>query len=319
NVTKRFGVVLFFKSNYKNGFKKNLNQTKSTELSDITQQILQSVYIPGWRFLPTKRNRRLKEIDNEIRALLMCIIKNREKEMKRSEAVKNDLLGLLMQSSYREIEEHGNNRNGGMTMDEVIEECELFYFAGQETTSVLLVWTLVLLSKHQDRQARAREEVFQVFGDNKPNYDELQKLGIVTMILFEVLRLYPPSVMTLRAVNQETKLGNLWLPAGVEITLPIVLVHHDQEHWGEDALEFKPERFSEGISKATKNQVSFIPFGWGPRICIGQNFALMEAKMALGLILKNFTFELSPSYVHAPNYIFVVHPEHSAHLILKKL
>jgi len=139
------------------------------------------------------------------------------------------------------------------------------------------------------------------------------------MILYEVLRLYPPITALTRILKKKTKVGNMTLPAGALATIPVVLVHRDSELWGNDAKEFKPERFSEGISKATNGKVSFIPFGWGPRICIGQNFALLEAKMALSLILQNFKFELSSSYVHAPNTVITAQPQFGTHLNLQKL
>ncbi|XP_060190315.1 cytochrome P450 CYP72A219-like [Lycium barbarum] len=113
----------------------------------------------------------------------------------------------------------------------------------------------------------------------------------VTMIFNESLRLYPP----VGALDR---------------------LHHDKEIWGEDAKEFKPERFSEGISKATKGRMTFFPFGAGPRICIGLNFAMIEVKMDLAMILQHFSFELSPSYTHAPQSRITMQPQYGAPLIL---
>ena len=121
----------------------------------------------------------------------------------------------------------------------------------------------------------------------------LQHISQVTMILYEVLRLYSPSISLYRTVHEETKLRNLILLAGVQLCLPIILVHHDCELWDDDANDFNPNRFAEGISKATKGQVSFFPFRWGPRTCIGQNFFMIEAKMILSVILQHFSFEPS--------------------------
>ncbi|XP_073157610.1 cytochrome P450 CYP72A219-like [Henckelia pumila] len=276
-------------------------------------------FIPGWRHFPTKTNRRMKSVVGEIHSLLKGIINQREKATERGESFNDDLLGILMESNLKEIQEHGNN-NMGMSIEDVIEECKLFYFAGSETTSNLLAWTMVLLSKHQDWQARAREEVLLVFGRKEPTVDGLNQLKIVTMILQEVLRLYPAVPVIVRAAAKMAKLGNMDLPSGVQLTLLIGLLHRDPKIWGDDANVFKPERFSEGISSATNTKhFSYIPFSSGPRVCIGQNFSMIQAKIAMAMILQHFKFELSASYKHAPFSVITLQPQHGVPLILQKL
>uniref|UniRef100_A0A0D9V368 Cytochrome P450 n=1 Tax=Leersia perrieri TaxID=77586 RepID=A0A0D9V368_9ORYZ len=186
-----------------------------------------------------------------------------------------------------------------MTTEDIIGELKLLFFAGSDTTAVLLTWTMVLLSMYPERQDRAREEV--------------------TMILHEVLRLYPPILLIGREAYEETELGGITYPAEVTFALPIACIHHDPGVWGEDVDEFKPERFAEGVSKACKDSSALFPFSWGPHICAGQNFALLEAKMALSMILQQFMFELSLSNTHAPFPVSTLQPQHGAQIKLTKL
>ncbi|CAD5189720.1 cytochrome P450 CYP72A616-like [Musa acuminata AAA Group] len=288
-----------------------------TEQAELVIQSIQNLYIPGYMFLPTPKNKRIKAVDREVRALLRGIIKKREQAIKLGQASNDDLLGILMESNLEHYQEHGN-KNAGMTTEDVIEECKLFYFAGQETTSVLLTWTMIVLSMHPGWQIRARQEVLQVFGERKPDFDGLSHLKNVTMILYEVLRLYPPVVFLQRQTYKTLKLGDVIYPPGVMLLMPVIFIHHDPNYWGKDANEFNPERFAEGVSKASKDQVAFFPFGGGPRICIGQNFALLEAKMGLSMILQRFSFELSPSYTHSPHKLVTLQPQHGAQIRLRR-
>jgi cytochrome P450 family 3 subfamily A len=126
-------------------------------------------------------NRRMKANTIEVEALLAGIIGKREKAMKEGNASKNeDLLGMLMECNIAETKEAGTAKPI-MTMDDIIGELKLFYFAGMDTTAVLLTWTMVALSMHPEWQDRAREEVQRVFGDSQPDFDGISQLKIVSL------------------------------------------------------------------------------------------------------------------------------------------
>uniref|UniRef100_J3L231 Cytochrome P450 n=1 Tax=Oryza brachyantha TaxID=4533 RepID=J3L231_ORYBR len=289
------------------------------EQAERLVQSFRTNYIPGFSILPTENNRRMKAIDREVKTILRGMIEKRQKAMKNGEASKDDLLGLLLESNMDYNDKDGKP-NGGMTVDEIIEECKLFYFAGMETTAVLLSWTVVVLSMHPEWQDRAREEVLQVFGPNKPDFNGVSRLKVVTMVLNEVLRLYPPVPVTTRRTYKEIELGGVRYPAGVMLALPVLLVHRETAVWGRDAGEFNPGRFAEGVANACRDPGgAFFPFSWGPRVCIGQNFALLEAKVAVSMVLQRFAFELSPAYVHAPYTVLTLHPQHGVPVRLRRL
>jgi len=202
----------------------------------------------------------------------------------------------------------------------MVDECKTFYFAGHETTNGVLAWSLFLLAIHTDWQEKARKEVFELFGQESPNAEGIARLKIMSMILNETLRLYPPVISLLRRVEREIGLGKLILPANTYVLLPVLALHHDSEIWGQDVHLFKPERFADGVAKATNNNIAgFIPFGFGPRICVGLNFATNEIKIALSMILQRYKFILSSNYVHHPVPLITIRPKNGIPIVFNKL
>jgi len=304
-----------FGVSYQDG--RRIFQLQAEQLVRVTQAFRTS-HIPGFSLLPTESNRRMKAIKRETNTILRGIIEKRHEAMKNGEPAKDDLLGMLMESNMNYSDSDGKSSRG-ITVEEVIEECKLFYFAGSETTAIVLTYTMVALSMHPEWLDRARDEVLQVFGQNKPDFSGAGRLKVVTMVLYEVLRLYPPALFINRRTHKQTELGGVTYPPDVMFVVPIMFIHRDPPLWGHDADEFNPGRFAEGVSKACSDPGAFIPFSWGPRICIGQNFALLEAKLAISMVLQRFAFELSPEYVHAPFSILTLHPQHSVLVRVRRL
>ncbi|KDO55401.1 hypothetical protein CISIN_1g038623mg, partial [Citrus sinensis] len=257
-------------------------------------------------YVPTKKNRMRWKLEKEIRESVWRLIKSNRKSAENS----RNLLTSLMTPH-----KNPDGKEEMLDVDEIIDECKGFYFAGKETTANLLTWAIVLLAQHQDWQHKAREEVLRVLGDKEPVADKLNELKLVTMILNETLRLYPPSPLILRKAAKDVTIGNIHIPANTRIVITTIAIHHDTEIWGQDAEQFNPLRFTE----SPKHLGIFLPFGLGPRICLGQNFALIEAKIILSMILRQYSFVVSPTYVHAPMLIFTMQPQHGAQIVFSKI
>lgn len=136
------------------------------------------------------------------------------------------------------------------------------------------------------------------------------------MVLKETLRLYPPALFINRTATRDIKLGELDIPAGTRLDFPIIDIHHDHDVWGTDAEEFNPLRFADGKSY---HLGAYFPFGIGPTICVGQNLAMVEAKVALAMTLQRFAFTVSPSYVHAPMMAMTLQPQYGAQVLVQKI
>ncbi|CAL9767428.1 unnamed protein product [Musa acuminata subsp. burmannicoides] len=293
-------------------------------------EAFRKVFIPGYRFLPTKKNTNSWKLEKEIKRSLIRLIGRRKERLgeegKPDGSVK-DLLGLMIDASASKqgavqaaSPKPVSSPPSTITVRDIVEECKTFFFAGKQTTSNLLTWTTVLLAMHPEWQERARAEVLRVCGARDlPTREHLAKLKTLGMILNETLRLYPPAVATIRRAKAEVELGGYHIPRGTELLIPIMAVHHDARLWGPDVTQFNPARFADGASRAARHPTAFIPFGLGPRMCIGQNLALLEAKLTVAVLLQRFAFRLSPSYVHAPTVLMLLYPQYGAPILFRPL
>ena len=123
------------------------------------------------------------------------------------------------------------------------------------------------------------------------------------MVLLETLRLYPPIVYIQRTTASDAVLRGIEVPQGTVISIPIGLLQRDREVWGSDADEFNPLRFSNGVARAATDPHALLSFSLGPRACTGKSFGIIEAQIVMAVILRKFTFSLSPTYVHKPKYV----------------
>lgn len=174
----------------------------------------------------------------------------------------------------------------GLTDDEILAQCMVFVLAGQHTTSTTLALFAHSIAKSQDIQQKLYDEINTVLGQDSPDYDNIQKLTYLDMCLSETLRKYPVATLINREARNDCIIKGVKIPAGMNISIPVTCVHSNPQYWP-DPDTFDPERFSKE-NKSKQQPFTYIPFGGGPRICIGMRLSQYEIRMAAVAMLRKF-------------------------------
>ena len=266
---------------------------------------------PPW--MPTARNRRFAAAMKVVDDLVLDIIAQRRTV---SEAggdmggeARGDLLGMLMSAT----DVDGTVR---MSDRELRDEVATLVLAGHETTAQALTWTFMLLSRHVDVQRRMVAEIREVCGDAPPKFEHLRALEYTGRVIDESLRLYPPAWLFERQARVDIELGGYAIPAGTVIAIAPWTLHRHPGHWP-NPEGFDPDRFLPEAVAARPRYV-YLPFGGGPRQCIGVNFALYEAKLVLATVLQRVSLELVPGQDLSCDAAVTLRPAHGLKVRLRR-
>ena len=251
-----------------------IDRSVGIALEGVIKRIQSIIKIP--LYIPTGANLKLKKAVRDMDVVVNKIISNR---IQSKERVK-DLLDTLI---YARDEETGQGLSPKQIRDEVIT----FLLAGHETTSNALTWTFYLLSEHPEIRRKVIEEVrSNIPSSGNITIADLEKLSLTGRVLQESLRLYPPAWIVERTAISDDIIGETKIAAGSLVSICTYAVHHSPILW-DNPEKFDPDRFLPE-NEAKRHNFAYIPFGGGPRICIGNNFAFTEAMMILATVLREY-------------------------------
>lgn len=267
----------------------NIGETMHIVQTETNKRFQQALVFPDW--VPTRGNRRLVAAKKALHKTISSMIETRKNSDLTNADKKPDMMSMLLEAKY----EDGSSMPTELVMDELIT----LFTAGHETTSNALSWTFYLLALHPDIQAKLHVELDSVLNDQDAQFEHLGELNYTDMVIKESMRLLPP-VWTLnnRQANEDIDIGSYHIPKDKVIFLSPYANHLNPRYF-ENPNRFDPERFSPENEKNIPKHV-YIPFGSGPRVCIGQSFAMMEAKIILATIMRRFEVELDENNVFDP-------------------
>jgi len=260
---------------------------------------------PTW--VPTPANRRFGTIIGGLDDLMATMITERRQELAAGLPGKEDLLDMLMQATDADT---GDRMSDVELRDEIITTLA----AGHETTAITLTWAFYLLSINPGWRRRVIEEVDTVLGGRPPTVADLPRLPLIGQVFDEALRMFPSSPTVPRQTRKPVRLGPYDIEVGSRILIDVHGLHRNRRHWPDPDV-FDPLRFSpEG--RAGRSRWAHLPFGGGPHLCVGKQFALQEAQLLLASILGRYDIRHHPGYPVDNRATITLRPRHGLHVVL---
>ena len=259
-----------------------------------------------WEWFPRPENLRYREAIAKMDQAIYGLIRARRAQT----AGSNDLLSMLMAA---------RDEDTGQQMDDKLlrDEVATLMLAGHETTANALSWTWMLLAQHPAAGQKLQAELQQVLAGRLPTLGDMKQLTYTNQVIKESMRLYPPVAIFGREAVQDCTIGDYEVPQGTVITMSQWVMHRHPKYFDRPEA-FEPERWTDEFEKKLPRGV-YIPFGDGPRICIGKGFAQMEAVLLLATIAQRFELDLEPGYQIVPQPSITLRPEYGIKVKLKRI
>lgn len=261
-----------------------------------------AILLPEWIPLPSRvrARRATARLDRVIYRII--------DERRAAGGERGDLLSMLLAAR--------DDADSGMTDKQLRDEAMTLFLAGHETTAIALSWAFYLLSQRPEVEALLVAELAEALGGRPATIADLPNLPYLEAVVWEALRLYPPAYAVGRQAIGECEIGGYRVPAGAAVTASQWVMHRDPRYF-ERPEEFHPERWLDGLAKRLP-KFAYFPFGGGPRICIGNQFALAEARLVLATVLRRFRLTLAPGQTVVPEPAITLRPRQGMRMSLHR-
>ncbi|XP_055613819.1 cytochrome P450 6a2-like [Uranotaenia lowii] len=242
------------------------------------------------------RKLNVRTTDPEVAQFFIKAVEDTIDYREKNNIQRNDFMDLMIKLKNSEpLEDANSSQLGPITINEIVAQSFVFFVGGFETSATTMSYCLYELARNQEVQSRARENVLQILQKHGSlTYEAVHEMRYIENCINESLRMYPPLPNLLRETTKDYHVPemNVTLQKNYQVLLPVYAIHHDPRYHP-DPETFNPDRFNPDQS-ANRHPMAFVPFGEGPRNCIGLRFGMMQARVGLAVLLKNFRFRLSP-------------------------